>query len=106
MERFVLFENSSTQRVSVQINDNGDVLISKDWRKTLDSEWMQGKGISLPKQHADDLGELLTCKDNEKLNSLLSKYQSSKEASYHGSTKNPNTGGTEDTYFAGGTELG
>lgn len=93
MERFVLFENSSTQRVSVQINDNGDVLISKDWRKTPDGEWIQGKGINIPKQYSDDLGELLTCKDNEKLNSLLSKYQSSKEACYHGSTKNSNTGG-------------
>lgn len=91
MERLVLFENSSTQRVSVQINDNGDVLISKDWRKTPDGEWMQGEGINIPKQYLDDLGELLTCKDNEKLNSLLSKYQSSKEACY-GGTKNPNIG--------------
>lgn len=91
MERLVLFENSNTQRVSVQINDNGSVLISKDWRKTPDGEWMQGKGINIPQKYLDDLGELLTCRDNEKLNILLSKYQSSKEACY-GGTKNPNIG--------------
>lgn len=91
MERLVLFESSSTQRVSVQIEDNG-VLISKDWRRTPDGEWMQGKGINIPKQYLDDLSELLTCHDAEKLNNLLSKYQSSKEACYDRGTKNPNSG--------------
>ena len=90
MERFVLFENSNTQRVSIQINDNGDMLLSKDWRRTPNCKWIQGKGINIPKQYLSDLGELLTCENGEKLNNLINKYQSSKEACY-GGTKNLNT---------------
>ncbi len=77
--RIVLFQNSSTQRVSVQQNGS-TVLITKDWKKSAsDENWITGKGITLPVEHIISLGEILSCKDSEELEHLLSKYTVLKE---------------------------
>ena len=57
--KVMLFQNSSTQRVSASRFDNGDWLLSKEWRKTSDNPWVQGKGILIPKHSVEMLATLL-----------------------------------------------
>lgn len=44
----IVFQASSTQRVTVEQVDDGSCLLSKEWRKQADDDWIQGKGIHLP----------------------------------------------------------
>lgn len=57
--KVLLFQTSRTQRVTATRFDNGDWLLSKEWRKSVDDEWLQGKGIMLPKHAINTLGTLL-----------------------------------------------
>lgn len=79
MKKFVLFQNSDTQRVTVQTEDTQEtktVLISKEWKKhKSDTEWIVGKGITFPQSELVSLGEILGCKSSPELDNLLSKYK-------------------------------
>lgn len=44
----ILFQTSSTQRVTAESFPDGNWLLSKEWRKRADDDWIQGKGIQLP----------------------------------------------------------
>lgn len=44
----IIFQASSTQRVTVESYSDGSWLLSKEWRKQADDDWIQGKGIHLP----------------------------------------------------------
>lgn len=44
----IVFQTSDTQRVAVESYSDGSWLISKEWRKQADDDWIQGKGIHLP----------------------------------------------------------
>lgn len=72
--QFILFENSDTQRVTAKV-DNGCVLISKEWRKSSNDEWMLGKGITCPINHIINLGKILNCHNEQELRNLLSDYE-------------------------------
>ena len=61
--KVLLFQTSSTQRVSVTHLDNGDWLISKEWRKVPENPWVQGKGVRIPKAYVKDLAQLLNSDD-------------------------------------------
>lgn len=72
--RFILFENSDTQRVTAKV-DGGCVLISKEWRKSSNDEWTIGKGITCPINHLINLGKILDCHNEQELQDLLSGYE-------------------------------
>ena len=57
--KVLLFQASRTQRVTATRFDNGDWLLSKEWRKSVDDSWLPGKGIMLPKHVINTLGVLL-----------------------------------------------
>ena len=63
MLKMLVHQSSSTQRIVAQRNDDGTWIISKYWRKTVNDEWTQGKGIELPvvngKQTSQQLGKML-----------------------------------------------
>lgn len=44
----IVFQASSTQRVVAEPYLDGSWLLSKEWRKQADDDWIQGKGIHLP----------------------------------------------------------
>ena len=44
----IVFQASSTQRVVAEPYPDGSCLLSKEWRKQADDDWIQGKGIHLP----------------------------------------------------------
>lgn len=44
----IVFQTSDTQRVAIESYSDGSCLISKEWRKQADDDWIQGKGIHLP----------------------------------------------------------
>lgn len=77
--KFVLCQNSNTQRVSVQYDqgtENSGVLLSKDWKKSAkDKEWNIGKGMTIPKDHLINLGRILESHDEQQLDSLLKPYK-------------------------------
>ena len=58
MNKFVLFSNSNTQRVAVEVNGDS-LLLSKEWRRTAQDEWKTGKGIEIPKQQLIKLIKIL-----------------------------------------------
>ena len=45
---YLIYAPSATQRLVAQQNEDGSWLLSKEWRKSANEEWKQGKGISLP----------------------------------------------------------
>lgn len=57
--KMILFTNSATQRVVAQVTEQGNILISKEWRKTEQDEWTLGKGIEFPRHVLIRLGTLL-----------------------------------------------
>lgn len=77
--KFVLCQNSNTQRVSVQYDqgtENSGVLLSKDWKKSAkDKEWNIGKGMTIPKDRLINLGRILESHDEQQLDSLLKPYE-------------------------------
>ena len=79
--KFVLFERSSTQRISVQVKDNEDILLNKEYRKSVNEDWRVGKGILIPEDKLVFLGELLKLKnlDKEAYERALSEQQVLKE---------------------------
>lgn len=59
--KFVIFQSSNTQRVTVNIQEN-EVLLNKEFRKSSDEDWKIGKGITLPKDKLVLLGDILSGK--------------------------------------------
>ena len=59
----IVFQASNTQRVAVEPYPDGSWLLSKEWRKNADEDWVQGKGIHLPivkgQSTAHKLGKIL-----------------------------------------------
>lgn len=81
MRRFVLFTRSNTQRVVVEIHETS-VLITKEWRKSSQDDWVMGKGITIPSCHLVNLGEILKCQDELELDNMLSNYELLQEGKY------------------------
>lgn len=59
--KFVIFQSSNTQRVTVNIQEN-EVLLNKEFRKSSEEDWRIGKGITLPKDKLVLLGDILSGK--------------------------------------------
>lgn len=57
--KFVLENNSNTQRVTVTLFDDGNICINKEFRKSVHSEWIVGKGVRVSKDKAIFLGKVL-----------------------------------------------
>ena len=57
--KLLLFQSSRTQRLTLTKNLDGSCLLSKEWRKTPNEEWIQGKGIMIPTQYVFPIGKLL-----------------------------------------------
>lgn len=76
--KFVLHQNSNTQRISVHYKhgtDHKNVLLSKDWKKSFkDKVWNVGKGILVPKDKLIKLGRILETEleTKQQLDTLLS----------------------------------
>lgn len=81
MIRFVLFTRSNTQRVVAEIHEDS-VLITKEWRRTDQDDWLMGKGITIPSHHLINLGNILKCQDKQKLDNMLSHYEKLQEGKY------------------------
>lgn len=79
--KFVLFQNSNTQRISVTVT-NDSVLISKEFRKSQKDNWNIGKGITLPAERISYLDKVLACKDESELNGLLESVEIIKEETH------------------------
>lgn len=75
MQKYLLFKTSNTQRVVAEIQDDNTILLSKEWRKNETDEWILGKGISFPKECIIDLGEILSCTDEKRLDELTKDYK-------------------------------
>lgn len=73
--KFVLFQNSNTQRITVNIQEDNTVLFSKEFRKSTLEEWKIGKGITVPINHIVFLGKLLSCNDKEELKTMIKTYE-------------------------------
>lgn len=54
----VIFSRTDTQRVVVSYTDTS-CLLSKEWRKTVDDEWLVGKSIDIPRDKLQRLIEVL-----------------------------------------------
>lgn len=69
MKPQIICQTSNTQRVVAESHPDGSWLLSKEWRKNADEEWIQGKGISLPvingQSTAQKLGRMLLGGDME-----------------------------------------
>lgn len=79
VRKFVLFQNSGTQRVTVQIQEDNSVLVSKEWKKQVEDVWIVGKGIVFPQNELVSLGEILSCENSLELDDLLAKYKEVKD---------------------------
>ena len=54
----VVVQRSSTQRVTIE-NQEDNIQLNKEWRKSSDADWAVAKGISIPKDNIPDLVGLL-----------------------------------------------
>ena len=57
--KVLLFQTSSTQRVTATQNEDGGWLLSKEWRHNIQEPWMQGKGITIPSKYVQDISILM-----------------------------------------------
>lgn len=69
--KFVLSQNSNTQRITAKLQKDNTVLLNKEFRKNIDDEWKVGKGITVGVDRLIFLSEILKHK-GEVLNALLS----------------------------------
>lgn len=86
MTRFVLHTKSSTQRIVVEIQDSANVLLTKEWRKTSQDEWMMGKGMTIPIIRLVELGQILEQIGTVEGDKLLSNYEHLQEGKYDNTT--------------------
>ena len=64
--KFVIFQSSNTQRVTANIHEQeNEVLLNKEFRKSSDEDWKIGKGITLPKNKLILLGNYLSGKTSD-----------------------------------------
>ena len=57
--KVLLFQSTTTQRLTLTKNPDGSCLLSKEWRKDFMEPWVQGKGITIPAQYVSSIGQLL-----------------------------------------------
>lgn len=76
--KFVLQPNTDTQRVTVELGEHTS-LVSKEWRKSTDDNWVTGKGIRISNERLQQLGEIVGCQDEQQRNTLLSQFEQVRE---------------------------
>ena len=97
--KMVLFQTSSTQRVTATQNEDGSWLLSKEWRHNTNESWIQGKGITLPKQHVRAIGLLLESDGVENDGfEFINDSEGVEESDFNKSTHKENTNNWHQTY--------
>lgn len=69
--KFVLSQNSNTQRITAKLQQGNTVLLNKEFRKSVKDEWKVGKGITVDVDRLIFLSRILNHK-GEELDKLLS----------------------------------